>query len=147
MNQEENTTFIGFGNMGSAIVKAIDKDKCFKQINVIEPDEIKKISYKNSKINFESKISENLSNSKYVWLCIKPQLFKKISLDLKPLLLKDQVLVSIMAGITKKQIIKELLKDDIVLNSSTTSLDKPPNEPGKEKSVEAPGDEVNRNFL
>ena len=40
MNQEENTTFIGFGNMGSAIVKAIDKDKCFKQINVIEPDEI-----------------------------------------------------------------------------------------------------------
>ena len=31
MNQEENTTFIGFGNMGSAIVKAIDKDKCFKQ--------------------------------------------------------------------------------------------------------------------
>ena len=107
MNQGENTTFIGFGNMGSAIVKAIDKDKCFKQINVIEPDEIKKISYKNSKINFESKISENLSNSKYVWLCIKPQLFKKISLDLKPLLLKDQVLVSIMAGITKKQIIKE----------------------------------------
>ena len=30
MNQEENTTFIGFGNMGSAIVKAIDKNMTYK---------------------------------------------------------------------------------------------------------------------
>ena len=107
MNQKENATFIGFGNMGSAIVDAVYKKKCFNKITVIEPDSSKTSNLKSLSILTDIKISEEINKSKYVWICVKPQLFKKVSLDLKSFLGKDQILISIMAGITKNQIVEQ----------------------------------------
>lgn len=107
MNQKENATFIGFGNMGSAIVDAVYKKKCFNKITVIEPDSSKTSNLKSLSILTDIKISEEINKSKYVWICVKPQLFKKVSLDLKSFLGKDQILISIMAGITKNQIVQQ----------------------------------------
>lgn len=107
MTSRENATFIGFGNMGSAIVDAIFKKRCFDQITVIEPDNKKTKDLKKQTILTDIKISKEINKSKYVWICVKPQLFNKISLDLKSFLDQDQILISIMAGITKNQIIEQ----------------------------------------
>jgi pyrroline-5-carboxylate reductase len=107
MNPEDKTIFIGFGNMGSAIVKAIDKKKCFKHINVIEPDKNKSNNIQTKTITFHTNLPTDINESKYIWLCVKPQSFKNISYDLKQILNPNHVIISIMAGITKDQIIKQ----------------------------------------
>jgi pyrroline-5-carboxylate reductase len=103
-NTKNEITFIGFGNMGSAIVKGILKENIFSDINIIESDKSKFISYSGSKINFKEKIDKDISNSKFIWLCVKPQSFQYLADEIKGFLNNNQVLISIMAGIKIDQI-------------------------------------------
>ena len=104
MNFEESSVFIGFGNMGSAIVNSISKKNIFKDILVIESDQSKTENNSSKKIRFSNSISEELSDHKYVWLCIKPQSFGYLAKEIKPYLRSNQIIISIMAGITINQI-------------------------------------------
>ena len=52
-NKKNEITFIGFGNMGSAIVNGIIKENIFSNINIIENDKSKFINYSRSEINFD----------------------------------------------------------------------------------------------
>ncbi|NCG35855.1 MAG: pyrroline-5-carboxylate reductase [Dehalococcoidales bacterium] len=108
MNSKKNEiTFIGFGNMGSAIVKGILKENIYSHINIIENDKLKFINSSESELKFKEKIDDNISNSKFIWMCVKPQSFQYLANEIKSFLDDDQVLISIMAGIKIDQI-KEL---------------------------------------
>ena len=65
MNFEESSVFIGFGNMGSAIVNSISEKNIFKDILVIESDQSKSKNNSSKKIRFSNSISEELSDHKY----------------------------------------------------------------------------------
>ena len=66
MNSKKNEiTFIGFGNMGSAIVKGILKENIYSHINIIENDKSKFINSSESELKFREKIDDNISNSKF----------------------------------------------------------------------------------
>ncbi len=114
MIENESATFIGFGNMGAAIFDSVFKNNCFNKISIIDPDESKTSRIENSSVITYSKISKDISKSKYIWICTKPQLFSKVSNDLSKYLNPDQVIISIMAGITKKQIINETNHSKVV---------------------------------
>lgn len=103
-NKKNEITFIGFGNMGSAIVKGIIKENIFSNINIIENDKSKFINYSGSEINFKEKIDSDISNSKFIWLCVKPQSFQYLADEIKSFLNNNQILISIMAGIKIDQI-------------------------------------------
>ena len=104
MNFEESSVFIGFGNMGSAIVNSISEKNIFKDILVIESDQSKSINNSSKKIRFSNSISEEISDHKYVWLCVKPQSFENLAKEIKAYLKSNQIIISIMAGITINQI-------------------------------------------
>lgn len=92
--------FIGAGNMGGAILQALAKSD---SLLFYEPndEQANKIAEK-SKAQKVASIPEGLSKADVVFLCVKPQVFPKISGNLS--LLKESgknaVIVSIMAGVT-----------------------------------------------
>ena len=94
----DEITFIGYGNMGSAIVEGILRDNLFKNIKIVENDK-SKFNIKNQNLNFVEKITEQISSSKYIFLCVKPQSFKNLAKQLNNKLSEDQIIISIMAGI------------------------------------------------
>ena len=47
----DEITFIGYGNMGSAIVEGILRDNLFKNIKIVENDK-SKFNRKNQNLNF-----------------------------------------------------------------------------------------------
>jgi pyrroline-5-carboxylate reductase len=91
-----NIFFVGAGNMGGAILCALTESGYPAQsISFYEPNEeqAKKIEEK-SKAKKVSSIQEGFSNADIVFLCVKPQIFQKIS-DKS----STAIIISIMAGI------------------------------------------------
>jgi pyrroline-5-carboxylate reductase len=104
MSSVKKIFFIGAGNMGAAILQALAEGSYpVQSLSFYEPNEeqANKIAEK-SKAEKLVSISEGLSKANVVFLCVKPQVFPKISGSLS--LLKETgnniVVVSIMAGVT-----------------------------------------------
>jgi len=100
----KNIFFIGVGNMGGAILHALAESGYPAQsMFFYEPNEeqANKVAEK-SKVEKISSISIGLSKADVVFLCVKPQVFPKISGNLSQLknFDKNSVVVSIMAGVT-----------------------------------------------
>ena len=81
LNNEE-ITFVGFGNMGSAIVGGILKENIFTKINIIESD-TSKFKLEEKRLNFIEKINSEINSSKFIFLCVKPQSFDDLSKIIK----------------------------------------------------------------
>jgi len=101
---EKKIFFIGAGNMGGAILHALAESNAPTQhLLFYEPndEQASKIAEK-SKAEKVASIQEGLSKADVVFLCVKPQVFPKISGSLS--LLKESgknlVIISIMAGVT-----------------------------------------------
>ena len=111
---QNKITFIGFGNMGSAIYNGMQKSKLTNEVLIVDMDEKKLLDLKNTSVTFLNKIEEKISDSKLIWLCVKPQSFNEITKDLIKFCTNNQTLVSIMAGVTINQIKKETEMEKIV---------------------------------
>ena len=111
---QNKITFIGFGNMGSAIYNGMQKSKLTNEVLIVDMDEKKLLDLKNTSVTFLNKIEEKISDSKLIWLCVKPQSFNEITKDLIKFCTNNQTLVSIMAGVTINQIKKETKMEKIV---------------------------------
>ena len=111
---QNKITFIGFGNMGSAIYNGMQKSKLTNKVLIVDMDEKKLLDLKNTSVTFLNKIEEKISDSKLIWLCVKPQSFNEITKDLIKFCTNNQTLVSIMAGVTINQIKKETEMEKIV---------------------------------
>ena len=79
---QNKITFIGFGNMGSAIYNGMQKSKLTNKVLIVDMDEKKLIDLKNPSVTFINKIDEKINDSKLIWLCVKPQSFNEITKDL-----------------------------------------------------------------
>ena len=111
---QNKITFIGFGNMGSAIYNGMQKSKLTNEVLIVDMDEKKLVDLKNTSVTFLNKIDEKINDSKLIWLCVKPQSFNEITKDLIKFCTNNQTLVSIMAGVTINQIKKETEMEKIV---------------------------------
>lgn len=104
--------FIGAGNMGYPLIKAAAQT--FTKEEVIFTDvsaERCKFVNKETGVNF---LADNISvvkQCKYLILAIKPQFFPQVLKQLKEVVTKDQIIISIAAGITIDTI-KEAFGED-----------------------------------
>ena len=107
MNFKYKLGFIGFGNMAKAIYSGIVAKGVLKnkEIAVFDTDTEKHESIKKQKICLLSKNSEIVENCKYVILAVKPQVSSEIFKTISP---KDNIIISIMAGINKAKLAKNL---------------------------------------
>jgi len=91
-NMKTQITIIGFGTMGKAIGKALAKHRTFRVIGI-------------DKINSNSKLTEkNIKQSDFIILAIKPQDAKVAIEKYKIFFNKKSILISIMAGVSIKNL-------------------------------------------
>lgn len=117
----DNIGFIGLGNMGSAILKSLAKntkdnmsigifDTCSNKVEelstTLTTDQVTVKGY--------SSIEDLVKNCSIVILCIKPQVFSKISSDIFFANTNDCLFISILAGVTTSTLANELKSDRIV---------------------------------
>lgn len=110
--------FIGAGNMARAILTGISASKVLdcKDIFVSNRSKEKLDDLKNNfGFNVSTDNSYVVKNAKDIlFICVKPQIFDSISKDLKKLIGKKQLVVSIMAGKTIDYLQKSLGTKNIV---------------------------------
>jgi len=107
--KKTNIGIIGAGNMGSAIALGLTKIFEENQISLFDTDQ-KKLELLNSKKNFsQSKTIGELSKScEIIIIAVKPHIVSKI---LTEIILKNQIIISIAAGVTI-QSIESILGND-----------------------------------
>ncbi|KQC33550.1 pyrroline-5-carboxylate reductase [Nonlabens sp. YIK11] len=98
---------IGAGNMGLAYAKALIKSEYLSKDNLMISDtspektiELKK----ESRFDVYTNLADCLPSADIIFLAVKPYHAGELLAELKPLTKKDQVIVSIMAGVTIKTI-------------------------------------------
>ena len=95
--------FIGCGNMGSAIVGGLIKSGFEKPENIIVSTKTEQSA---SRLYNELKINTTIDNklvvkeSDILFLAVKPNMYKGIIEDVKNLITKEKVIITIAAGIT-----------------------------------------------
>jgi pyrroline-5-carboxylate reductase len=128
--------FIGVGNMGGAILRAlIEGDQSVESVFFYEPndEQVNKIAEK-SKVKRVSSLSEGFTEADIAFLCIKPQIFSKISDELRIGLEntgKNPVIISIMAGVSiatlqtvfpKRQIVRTMPNIAVISRNGTIAI-------------------------
>lgn len=110
--------FIGLGNMGYAILKGLrakheSGDFSFYDISQARAELIQE----ELKINFSKSLEELVLNSKYVLLAVKPQIYREVLEEIKPLIKPEHVVISIAPGFDIKTIKTHLGKSTRVIRS------------------------------
>lgn len=101
--------FIGFGNMANAIVNGLINNNVIaaNDIYIFDIDNEKCYNAKqNFGINICRDYDEVFKNAKYIILAIKPNVYKDIYRVIKSNYYDDKVLISLAAGITIDEIVK-----------------------------------------
>ncbi|PIR87377.1 MAG: pyrroline-5-carboxylate reductase [Candidatus Harrisonbacteria bacterium CG10_big_fil_rev_8_21_14_0_10_49_15] len=110
MQKANKVAIIGYGVMGSVLLKAIRASGISKSILVCDSDEKKKHRVSSLKdVSFSTDINK-CSDADVIFLAIKPQDFQKIVLSPK----KHSLVCSIMAGVPMKMIKEKLGVKNIV---------------------------------
>jgi pyrroline-5-carboxylate reductase len=105
MKKPLKISIIGAGSMGGAIARAVVSSKKPWSLTVINSSKEKLATLKKAHKNLSISTGyESLFEADVVVLAVKPQSFADLSLDIKPLLSKNVLVVSIMAGRSVKNI-------------------------------------------
>lgn len=115
-----NISFIGLGNMGSSILRAVADTKENISIGIFDLDtnvvnSIKEeLSSNNVIINDYNSLQGLIGNSNIVVLCVKPQVLAKIYKDIADANINNTLFISIAAGIKTSTLSKNLNSDRVV---------------------------------
>lgn len=116
----ENIGFIGLGNMGSSILRAVAKTSNDFSISIFDTDinkmELLKNELKSSNIKIISydSIESLIKNSNIIMICVKPQILPKIYNQIKIANINDVLFISIAAGVTTSTLEENLQSARIV---------------------------------
>lgn len=91
--------FIGAGNMGSAIMKGISKSSVDAELFAFDPDRSKVESLNEYGVKYCASETELVSECKYVFLAVKPQIIEGVLETASSAVTAETVLISIAAGI------------------------------------------------
>src|SRR5689334_2007935 len=107
MQKNQKTVVLGFGAMGSALVKGWISSKMMKASSVVAVDvdaaKLKKTASQ-LKIKAEADASKALSGASLVLLAVKPQQMKDLLAQAGQKIPKTALVVSIAAGVSTEQI-------------------------------------------
>lgn len=107
---------IGYGNMGKTYAKSFIGSRFIKSedIFVLVRNDFSSIETTIPKSNFSITPSEKIADFDIVILAVKPQDFSVLALAIKPFLKEDQIIFSVMAGITLKSLEQQLSCSKVV---------------------------------
>src|SRR3989338_10241695 len=98
--------FIGGGNMGSAMIRALQKQQhWYRSIAVVEPDKQKRDALKKRyTITTAATANAVVPTADIVVLAVKPQISEVVCKELKGSIQKNALVISIMAGISTQSL-------------------------------------------
>jgi len=108
---------IGAGNMGLAYAKALVKSEFLNKTNLMISDnslEKTEALKKMSRFDVYTDLSECLPKADIIFIAVKPFHAEALMKELKPMMKEDQLVISIMAGVSIKSIKEGLGIDKIV---------------------------------
>jgi|SRR5690554_2544650 len=108
---------IGAGNMGLAYAKALVKSEFLNKTNLMISDnslEKTEALKKMSRFDVYTDLSECLPKADIIFIAVKPFHAEALMKELKPVMKEDQLVISIMAGVSIKSIKEGLGIDKIV---------------------------------
>ncbi len=113
MEIKEKIGFIGAGKMATAFIEGLLNSKIIEKSNLAVSDisEERINFFKSLGIKTFSNNKELYNESDIIFFAVKPNIIKEICEELKPIIKKDKLIVSIAAGIEIKFIEKILGKD------------------------------------
>jgi pyrroline-5-carboxylate reductase len=133
---------IGAGNMGLAYARALVKSEFLNKTNLMISDtnpektaELKKIS----RFDVFTDLSECLPKADIVFIAVKPYHSEELMTKLKPMMHKDQIVISIMAGVTIQS-----MKDGLGITKVVRAMPNLPAQIGKGLTSFTASDEVSR---
>lgn len=101
----QKIAFIGMGNMGQALVKALLKYKNKEDIIFTRDNQEKARCFERKQgIKYIDNIEELANKSKYIILAVKPQVYDKIFKVLKAYIRKEHIIISLAPGISTQSI-------------------------------------------
>lgn len=121
----EKIGFIGAGNMGAAILKGISGSSFADKVSLYaaDPDSTKLDALAEYGVTPVPDAAGIVSECKYIFLAIKPQMFEEVLGSIGHLVTPDKVIVSIAAGITGEYIKSMTIPDaKVVLVMPNTPL-------------------------
>ncbi|MGD1821703.1 MAG: pyrroline-5-carboxylate reductase [Pleomorphochaeta sp.] len=133
----EKIGFIGLGNMGSSILRAVAKSNKFSSIAIFDTASFKvellKDELSNDKLKIVSYNSYQslIKNCEILMLCVKPQILSTIYSEIKSSNINNSLIISIAAGVNTSTLENELNSNRIVrfmpnlaakCNKSVTSI-------------------------
>ncbi len=133
---------IGAGNMGLAYAKALVKSEFLKTDNLMISDtnsEKTKELQKISRFDVYSKLEDCLPKADIIFIAVKPYNCDILFKEIKHLMNEDQVVISIMAGITIQS-----LKDGLGISKVVRAMPNLPAQVGKGLTSFTASDEVSR---
>lgn len=105
-----NIGFIGFGSIGSMLIKGFIESGqiCQEQIIVTRKDKSRLVDIKNTwpEVNIAQEVTEVVKLAKYIFICVKPLEYKSILNEIKPYILPDQHIISTAGSVTIENIEK-----------------------------------------
>jgi len=110
-NKIYKAAFLGFGNMGSAIIQGAVASGFLKASNITAFDVDKELLKRNCRkcsVAPAGSAREAVEKSEYVFLCVKPQQMIGLLREIKESVAPDKCLVSIAAGVKTASIEKNL---------------------------------------
>ncbi len=112
IKQSENLSLLGFGNMGQAIVKGLLRKNIFlpSQIYIFDPADEKQQDAMKLGIQVLRNPDELLKKAHTLLIAVKPQMIQSALVPLSSVINKDNLIISIVAGISIRYI-KDLLKN------------------------------------
>ncbi len=114
----KNITFIGSGNMGEALLGGLLKAKLTKPKNIVATDVLDdRLSYIAEKwgVTVMTDNRKAIAAADIIVLCVKPQTISEILREIKDDVRDDQLIISILAGITTETINKFIGKKNPVI--------------------------------
>jgi len=137
-----NVLVIGAGNMGLAYAKALVKSEFLNQTNLMISDtnpekteELKKIS----RFDVYNDLGECMEKADILFIAVKPYHAEQLMADLKPLMKKDQLVISIMAGVTIQS-----MQDGLDIRKVVRAMPNLPAQVGKGLTSFTASDDVSR---
>ena len=97
--------FIGFGNMAHAIANGIIEHNLVEAKDIVAFDPYpNQVSEFKHKIMLSSSALQVMKETKFVFICVKPQMLDEALAGLRGEITDDNIFISIVAGVTVKRI-------------------------------------------
>ncbi len=109
---------IGAGNLGQSIAKGLLSNKAVKPIYLTKRNLSSLGYFKNYKeVVLTSNNTEAVVNSDIVIFAVQPKYFENILKNIKPLLIENQILISVIAGFNISKIEEIIGLDKIIIRA------------------------------